>query len=255
MRDGKLLQKNIGLKNVFSNRRCFVLATGPSIKRQDLSKLSGEISISVSNFFVHPDFKIIKPFFHVFTPSHPPITEDQFGEMFKDAEKHFPENQNVMISLSDKHIVERYQVFKKQNVYYYYLGIKPIDKKIDFTKDLPEIQTVPHVAIYLAIYLGVKEINLLGVDHDWILHVGESRHFFEEKESVLSQKGYNEWSESDFGTECASYASLWDKYRSIRSFAKKEHISITNATDGGLLDLFPRKNLDDILGITKNNEK
>ncbi len=246
--DKKFLKKNVELKDSALGKRCFVIATGPSIKTQDLTRLAGEISISVSNFYVHPDFKTIKPLYHIFAPSHLPITPEQYGVMLKDSEKYFPENQNIFISTTDRHIVEKFGVLKKQNVYYYTPGHKDLkaSRDIDFTNQLPAIQTSPHIAIYLALYVGAKEIFLLGTDHDWILHLGETRHFYDEKDSSLSQAGYNEWSETDLGTECAAYVSLWDKYRKIRSYAKHRGIPMYNATVGGLLDLFPRKKLEDI---------
>jgi len=244
--ESKTLRLNEKFKNAFAGRKCFIIATGPSIKRQDLKKLKGQLSISVSNFYVHPDFAEIKPEFHLFAAMHPPITEDQYSAMLKDAEKHFPHGQKILMSIGDKHIVEKFNALKKQNVYYYSLGLKNIKPKstIDFSKQLPTIQTSPHIAIYLAIYLGAKEINLLGCDHDWILHFGETRHFYDEKKSVLSQKGYDEWRGSDFGTECAAYASLWEKYRRMRAYASAHGITVINCTDGGLLDVFPRKNLE-----------
>src|SRR3989338_279873 len=176
-KDRKFLKKNKELANIFKGKRCFILATGPSIKTENLKSLAGELSLSVSNFFVHPDFKLIKPAYHIFAPFHPPITEEQSAKLFADAEKHFPEGQNVLISTTDRHIVEKYDSFKKAKVYYYAPGHKELTSRIDFTTKLPGIQTSPHIAIYLALYLGVKEINLLGVDHDWILHLKETRHF------------------------------------------------------------------------------
>ncbi len=253
-KDKKFLKKNRELENKFAGKRAFVIATGPSIKMEDLKPLAGEFSISVSNFFVHPDFKTIKPAFHIFAPSHPPITSEQCAKLFADAEKHFPEGQNVFISTTDRHIVEKYGVLKLANVYYYAPGHKELNLKgaIDFTKQIPAMQTSPHIAIYLALFLGVKEINLLGVDHDWILHIKETRHFYDEKESVLTQNNYNEWEGHDLEVELRSYLSLWQKYKKIRSYASKNGVNIYNATPGSLLDVFPKKNLVECLKKSDN---
>ncbi len=242
----KLIRRNAELKNAFAGRRCFIIATGPSIKTQDLKPLSGELCISVSNFFLHPDFKIIRPQFHLFVASHPPVTEEQYTAYFKDAEKHFPEGQKVLVSITDKHIVDKSSVFKKQNVYYYSLGHKPLNDTIDFSRDLPIIQTSAQTASYLALYLDASALFLLGCDHDWILHVGETRHFYSEKDSSLSQAGYSEWSE-DFGRECEAYVKLWDVYRKLKRYTVSRGIAITNCTNGGLLDLFPRRTLESVI--------
>ena len=54
-----IIAENSNLKNSYNNiNRCFILATGPSIKNQDLTCLKDEFCISVSNFFVHPLYNL-----------------------------------------------------------------------------------------------------------------------------------------------------------------------------------------------------
>lgn len=249
LQNRKVLRKNLELKNKFAGRRAFVIATGPSIKNQDLKKLAGELCISVSNFFVHPDFPIIKPEYHLFAPTHMPLTPEQFSTWMKDAEAHFPEGQNVLISVTDKHIIDKYGLLKKQNVYYYFVKRKTLEasETIDFSKPLPAIQTSVHIGIYLGVYLGVSEIYLLGCDHDWILHLGETRHFYDEKKSVLSQANYDEWA-PDLEPEFAAYVNLWKIYKLIRNYARSHNIRLVNCTPGSLLDVLPKINLDEIIG-------
>ena len=50
--EGAILRKNRALNNRHVGERCFILATGPSIKKQDLKLLRGETCIALSNFFV-----------------------------------------------------------------------------------------------------------------------------------------------------------------------------------------------------------
>lgn len=250
----KYLRQNRALVHSESGKRAFILATGPSINTQDLKPLNSELCISVSNFFLHPDFKRIQPNYHVFAPSHHPITEAQYVVLIRDAEHHFPERQNVLLSITDKYVIEKHQLLAKANIYYYFLGHKALGSKreIDFTTQIPAIQTSPHIAIYLALYLGAKEINLLGVDHDWILHLNESRHFYKEKESALSKMGYDEaWERSkDYQTEFEDYVRLWKRYKDIRSYAGKRNVNIFNCTPQSLLDVFPRKKMEDALHET-----
>ncbi|KKU68836.1 MAG: hypothetical protein UX89_C0001G0027 [Parcubacteria group bacterium GW2011_GWA2_47_16] len=248
LKNGKFLKKNLELKNKFAGKRCFVIATGPSINKQDLKQLAGEISISVSNFFLHPDFNIVKPTYHLFVPSHLPVTVEQYGAAFKDAEAHFSAGQNILVSISDKHIVEKFEVFKKQNIYYYFIRRKPLGKKetIDFSKPLPFIQTSVHIGMYLGIYIGAAEICLLGCDHDWILHMGETRHFYDEKNSALSKAGYNEWS-GGMEHQFESYLNLWRVYKAIRDYSAKPGIKIYNLSPMSILDVFPKADFDEKL--------
>ena len=96
------------------------------------------------------------------------------------------------------------------------------------------------MALLVAIYMGFRDIYLLGCDHSWILHLNESRHFYDEDQDVLNQQGYSEWFGEDFASYCQDYISLWQQYKIIRRIAAIQSISLYNATAGGLLDVFTR---------------
>jgi hypothetical protein len=250
-----LLKANAPLKNSATQvRRCFILATGPSIQQQDLSSLQGEFCISVSNFFVHPLFKKLDPQFHIFAPTHPPITEEQIGLWWKDATEFMTGNTRTKVFLhaTNKPEKEKFGVFSGQQVHYYYGGGR---FPVDFTKQVPGIQTVVHLAIYLAMYLGIGEIYLLGCDHSWLNHYGKSMHFYQEEQHAFTRNNYSEWSEvKDIGEEFKNHANLWDIYRRIRTEAIKDNIRIYNATPGSLLDIFPRKELIQVLNTSTVND-
>jgi len=237
-----LLKLNKQLKNAaVSEKRCFILATGPSIKSMDLSPLESEFCISVSNFFVHPLFSKIKPRYHVFAGTHPPLTNEHIGNWWKDATASLTGNiqTRVLLNANDKKIKDQFEVFSNQQVFYYWGNGK---FPVEFTKQIPAIQTVVHIALYLAMYLGIKEIYLLGCDHSWINHYRESMHFYHESQHSFTRNNYSEWSEiKDMGEEFKSYANLWDIYRNIRTEAISLNVGIYNATPGSLLDIFPRK--------------
>ena len=183
----------------------------------------------------------------MFVQSHSPVTDEQWDTWLKDADTHFTKDQKVFLGMRDKYLIDAKHPFKNPDVRFYGLSLyKKKKHSVRFDRLIPDIQTSAQLAIYLAIYLGCKEIYLLGVDHDWILHYGESRHFYDEKQSVLSKSGYNEWS-SDFGTQIKSYANLWKVYGNIAEYANLHDIKIINATPGSLLDIFPKTTLEKAL--------
>ena len=242
-----LLNLNKELKDAASDvRRCFILATGPSIKTQDLSGLKDEFCISVSNFFVHPLFRDLQPRYHIFAGAHPPITKEQIVNWWKDANVHIKGTEtNILLHANDKKVRDEFSLFDDQQVWYYLEGGK---FPVNFAKQIPPFQTVVHIALYLALYLGIKEIYLLGVDHSWLLHYGESMHFYQEEQHALHRANYREWSEvKDIGDEFETHTVLWKIYRNIRAEAKKKGASIFNATPGSLLDIFPRVNLESLI--------
>lgn len=254
LRNKKSLEKNIELKDKYKDKRCFILGCGPSVNGQDLSKLAGEFCISVSNFFVHKDFKRIKPAYHVFAQSHEPITEEDMVVWLKDAEKHMPSGQEIVMSAVDKDIVDKNALLEDQGVYYYIAdqrsgrGIK----RIDFTKKTPFVKTIVHQAIYLALYSGAKEIYLLGCDHSWIMHPGQGQHFYNENQNILAktierEKRNLRGAEMNMEGQFLSYLLLWETYKKIRNLAQKHDVKIWNATPGSLLDIFPKVDLEEIL--------
>ncbi|MBI5140225.1 MAG: hypothetical protein HZA94_02150 [Candidatus Vogelbacteria bacterium] len=246
----KQLLKNRGLKNVEHGKKCFIIATGPSVKTLDLKVLTGELCISVSNFFVHPDFNIIKPKYHIFVPLWPTVTEEQCILLFEDAEKYFPGGQNVLVAVTDRHIIEKNKLFLKQNIFYHYIGSNQLNavSEIDFSKPIPEIQTSAQITIYLGLYLGCEKMYMLGCDHDWILHYGETRHFYDEKSSAASRAGFNEWKNTDLEITFMSYLNLWRIYKLIRVYAMSKGVSIYNSPTS-LLDVFPKMTLEDFFSL------
>ena len=254
LKNKRNLDKNIELKNKYAGKRCFILGCGPSINTQDLTPLKDELCISVSNFFVHKDFKTISPEFHLFAESHTPITDKQLFDLFTGAEEKLSPDQNVFVGIRDNIFVRDNKLFSKNKIYNYTIPCSVNYKtitKIDFTKQLPPIMTVAHIALYLGIYLGCKEIYLLGCDHDTILHLGESRHFYKENESALTRGGYNEWHHTDWGAHFRAYSLLWAIYKRVKAYAEKENIKIVNSTPKSLLDIFPRRSLEEVLKAKK----
>jgi hypothetical protein len=99
------------------------------------------------------------------------------------------------------------------------------------------------MALLVALYMGFGHIYLLGCDHDWILHINESRHFYTEDQHALNRNAYNEWYGTDFESQCQDYIRLWQQYKAIQRVATSSTVHIANATAGGLLDVFPRVDL------------
>lgn len=247
----ELINKSATLKNKHSDvKRCFILACGPSINKQDLKKLEGEFCISVSNFFVHPDFKTIKPKYHVFASKDPHMTHEHFGNWFKDYEEHSSESE-VLVSISDIDSVVKYQGLTKSKVHYYYsTSAKPsqINFNFNLSKPLPLVQTVANLAMYLAINIGIKEIYLVGFDHDMILNIGKSQHFYKEEDSELTRAGYEEWvNDIDIEILGGYYKNMWAIYKELKKYGAENGIKIINITPNSFLDVFSRGNFEDLV--------
>lgn len=237
-----LLKKNLALKDARKGERCFILATGPSIKHQNLKLLQGENCIALSNFFVHPDYAIIDPEYYCIAPYHLPITEDAWQKWMDEIEKNTG-NAKLFFGMSDKNRNEIHGRFRNRDTYYLRFGGlwgRNIPCSIDISRMIPGPQSVSIMALYVALYLGFKEIYLLGCDHNWLLHVNKSSHFYPENDHVIVKSGYNEWFQEDLEEQFRDYMTLWRQYKGICAIASRSSTRIFNATEGGLLDVFPR---------------
>jgi hypothetical protein len=109
-------------------------------------------------------------------------------------------------------------------------------------------QSVSVGAICMAILMGAKEICLLGLDHDWILTYQDKiqNHFYTYDKSVI-YSNVKKVNISSLTDQFKSYVQLYEEYKAINSFSKNNKINIVNLTEGGLLDIFERQNLEEIL--------
>lgn len=236
-----ILRKNRALNNRHAGERCFILATGPSIKKQDLKLLRGETCIALSNFFVHQDYRVIKPSYYCVAGYHQPISKTAWTEWLGEMAS-ATDNAIMFFSLSDREDIERNGLFSRREIHYlqYANWSKISGGELDISRSVPSPQSVTIMALEVALYMGFKNIYLLGCDHDWMLHLDTSQHFYEENQHALVRAGYDEWAGVDLELQCQSYVLLWQQYKELGRIARGKSIYIFNATAGGLLDVFPR---------------
>jgi N-acetylneuraminate synthase len=245
----QIVQTNNRLKDRHTGQRCFILATGPSIKQQPVRQLAGEHCIAVSNFFVHPDYRTIRPRYHCIAPFHAPITEEGWQDWLKEAAANTGDA-TMFFGLRDLQRNTRDGNFASREKFFLNFAgsTEQIETHgVDLTRILPPPQSVTIMALYGALYMGFTEIYLLGCDHDWILHLNASTHFYDESQHALNRGGYNEWFAPGLDTYFRDYLSLWKQYKVLRDIADRRGVRIINATKGGLLDVFPRANFESLL--------
>ena len=222
------------LKGKHSGRRAFVIATGPSLKLEDVEKLDGEVTIGVNSLFKLYDKTGFRPtYYMVLDADVQTVVEkhiDDFQHMCK-------ENMFMNPLRKVKHKGVNYIPLCYQN-HWFNLG----NDRFDYTKNLKynddlvwgfyDKYTITNVAIDLAIYMGCKDIYLIGVDCNY---TGPKVHFDEigdETPRVSYDIAYH--------TQKAMMAG----YRFMERETKKRGIHIMNATRGGMLEEFDRVDFD-----------
>lgn len=253
-----LVQRNSELKDRHKGERCFILATGPSVKNQDLTVLQGELCIAVSHFFLHKDIRTIAPRYHVLAPYHPPFTFKEIKKVFDGFNEFYSDDMIYLFG----HNPYEFSVFKflqnnpayaRKNAYFVnYTRCCQLDDNNymnpevwDIAKDPFQIRTVIYTAIQAAIYMGCKEIYLVGCDHDYLSDMKRvtNHHFYREEAGVSDAEHLSAFtSERWFG----EYYFRWKQYRLIREYVEGCGCKIVNATKGGMLDVFPRIALEEL---------
>src|SRR5262249_985536 len=243
------VRKNVDLRDRYRGERAFILACGPSIKSQDLSLLRGEKCISVSNFFVHPEFSRICPLYHCVAPLHPPFTDEDGERWFRQMEPEMSET-TLLVSASDKKLIRSRNLFSGNDVRYLSFSADWNDGSnpdLDLARPLPAPQSVSIMALISALYLGFHEIFLVGTDHTFFNPADgryDYQHFYADlKANALGQEPPPEDLEDNFSAS----ATLWRQYKMLRALARAKGVSIYNASAGGILDLFPRVRLEELV--------
>lgn len=235
----RLLADNKKLKDCHTGSRCFILGAGSSIKKQDIRKLEGEIVISVSNTFVHPDFTRIKPRYHIV-----PSLIQSHGEIFKEekflawlkAMEDSTGDAEMFFHIGDREMIERNGLFKNRIVHWveYTRWKGDFDASIDLMR-VPNIWSVSELALTVALYLGFEKIYLIGIDHDWFngLHV----YFFDHRKEHLLRPDMNNLSFVDSEFQMRRHADIFKKYKYLYSI--KKNVFNANANKNHYLDVFP----------------
>lgn len=237
----KSKRKIKSLKNSHYGERCFIIGNGPSLSIEDLDKLNNEFTIAS-----HKIFTIFED-----TNWRPKIYTAQDHKLILKCKK----------EISDMKVPLKIIALVKKLSYKKLIGIDGVDfieMRIDkqlkpiFSKDVSkciyEGMTVSFMNIQLAVYMGFKEIYLLGIDHSYsierksdntIVINNDLKNYFSDK--YVS----DEFEKGDFNLPCTDKSTL--AYISAKKYADENNIVIKNATRGGKLEVFERIDFDLLL--------
>lgn len=240
-----LCRPNVRLKGAHPGERCFVFCNGPSIKKQDIMPLKSEVVFSVSSGYHHKDYLAIQPRYHCL----PRVcytgyfnTENTVA-WFKEMHSGIG-NAELFLDVAEAPLVNKLGLFPGRKINYIYSGFRQNvsnSKVIDISKMVPEIGTAPVLCMIIAMYMGFKDIYLLGVDNDY-WKTGEYKYFFEQtmmketNESIFPDGSLRHPLYAQF----LGFGSLLKQYNMLHNIARANNISIFNATEGGALEEFPR---------------
>ena len=250
LRLAALCAGNVKFKNRHRGQRCFIVCSGPSVKKQNLLPLKNELTFFVSTGFLHPEYSAIRPAYHCTPgdPNHTPRVIDWYKRLDRsigDAE--------LFVIGTDEPFIRRNGLFPVRPVNYVDVSgtWDPEQTEIyDLAARVPEIQSVAVMAIMIAMYMGCSTIVLLGVDVDEVW-TREYKHYYDDEIFRNNEAVTENGSVTTPTVELlAIYHRLWQQFTHLKRIADTNHVEILNATAGGMLDVYPRTKLDDVLNRT-----
>jgi hypothetical protein len=249
-----LLRPNKALKNRHAgHHRCFVIGNGPSLKTQNIRLLKDEICIAANSFFLHPDHATVAPAYWCIGDPDYSSGEANALSWLKNLEE--KSGKAVMFFHPNAAAtLKGHRLFQDRAVHFISAGLDcdnvgQVD--LDLSKQINVGRcTVSCLSLPLAIYLGFREIYLIGCDANW--HVSDphqSLHFYE------TNPHFKHW-DTNAGTRAKMGVSAeqdlfamslaFKSHRLLRDKALAANVKIINATAGGQLDVYPRINYDEL---------
>lgn len=223
------------LQNSVTLKRCFIVCTGPSLNMNDIDRLYNEDTFglnSIFRFFTDSDWR---PTYYVM------VDEYAFNSWNKEYNLDIDDYCKKYAFLNDN--VKNYTSNRWKKVIYLLIHFgnhrnkrfKNGQLKVnsDISICLYDCFTVTNMAIQLAIYMGYKEIYLIGADADYS---SSNKHMvgINTDEKITDEEWNKIVDKSIYG------------YQKIKKFANQNNVQIYNATRGGKLEVFPRVNFDEL---------
>lgn len=153
------IKKNKYLREKHEGERCFIIMNGPSIREMDLSYLKEEI-VFASNYFYRSDLaRIVEPNYYCWADSRL-FRDDNSKSVIEEIKNNCP---NATLILHRK----AYEVLGEQyGIHYVYCRhmANVFGISTNLAGNVTNFSTVAFHAICEALYMGFKEIYVLGLD-------------------------------------------------------------------------------------------
>lgn len=231
------LKRNSCYKDLHKGQRCFILGAGPSLKtltEEQQQFLKKEVTFGVNFLYKSDVLNIVSPTYYALFDN---LFFSRYRFVFKKIAEKFPDtifltNQNGGKVVKEENIINK--TIKS------YSKLYPIKNfAYDLTQNAHITFNVVSECIKTAMYLGFKEIYLLGADYNAFAHPVEVHCYDDDKNKPLAQ--------NRLGFLLKYYALTTNFHYIISKKASKKNISVINLTPNSLLDAYQKKNISDVL--------
>lgn len=220
-------------KDLYRGKRCFIIATGPSLTVDDIEMLGDEYTFGMNSLVTVLDKISFTPTFYGIQDG---VVYEKLREKIKSSSL-----KNVFVA-DGKRTYMKKEFFKDgdwitfpYNAVYHLFSMEYLKRtKTIFSNDASLVvydgATITYSLIQIAIYMGFTEIYLIGVDCNY-------------------QKGIKNF--ADHGLRPNDTDGMRERminaYLVAKEYGDNNGVEIYNATRGGTLEVFPRVNLESVL--------
>ena len=249
------LKKNVELKDKYNNERIFILGSGSSILLYDLKVLNSEYVMTQNSFHMHKDISYVDPNIHCVVPYYQSNKEISIWvDYIADMKVRMPDSL-FLWGLNTKALIDNYHEDISEKSYYIrtkYNLLTLKKAKVNISKTIMTIPTVLTQCLTVAIYLGFKEIYLLGFDLDQICHTNDQTYGRFYGMSKITETEFEKDANQKLDVETTDGWYTWwlmnKQFFLIKHFADQNNINIVNGTKGGILSYFKREPIENIVG-------
>jgi hypothetical protein len=234
------------LQNRFEGKRCFIIGNGPSLNQCDLTLLEDEYTFGVNGIFYKTDETGFRPTFYMVEDSH--VIDDNLTRInsYTTPYRFFPS-------------IYKHKIKERENTYFFradlgfYRGEHPFFETPHFSKEFADIaycgQSVTYLNMQLAYYLGFTEVYLIGMDFSYQIRETDK---LTEGTTLLSQEDdINHFHPDYFGKgkkwHDPKLHNVAKNYQLAKEVFERSGRKIYNATIGGKLEIFERKDFYTVL--------
>lgn len=231
-------------KNIHAGKRCFLIGNGPSLKAEDLDLLKNEITFGCNFIYRIYDQTSWRPTYYCVSDSS--IIKSSCLEILENLA-----NSRLVVRDYAHSFMQRApkNVLRLPSVSVDWYKVKGNILAFHYISHA----TIMSMMVELAMYLGCKEIYLIGVDGSG--SSSSAGHFAEHYlRDEYKQYGHETKRKNIKDYDPKKQAAYYNNrmlviYSKLRDFAQKRGVKIYNATRGGYVEVFERKDLDDVIGL------
>lgn len=232
----KIVVNNKKFRDIHKGQRCFILGTGPSLKRIDPECLKGEVIFGV-NFLYKGDFlNSLRPDYYclydqIFHTTHLDETKKMI-EMFPETTfflrtKAYEDVNKTISGTNDQIFFQHCSLFQ----YGDYV-------ETDLVKSVTAPFNVLLGCIQTAIYMGFSKIYLLGSDFNSFA-TPKVQHYYDN--GKLQERNMT------IGFELKFYSMVAYHHYALQKYAVSKGIKVINLTEESLLDAYPKEKIEHVL--------